>query len=79
MATQKQTPHRSPKAIFSFIRKRDGRVVPFDEARITKAVLKALVETGEGGMDDATKVSDAVVSAMLRRRTPESVPGIEDI
>lgn len=79
MANTKTPQHRSPKAIFSFIRKRDGRVVPFEQVRITNAVLKALVETGEGNMQEAEKVSEAVISAMLRRRTPESVPGIEDI
>ncbi len=79
MAINKPSQHRSPKAIFSFIRKRDGRVVAFDQSRITNAVLKALIESGEGGMPEAEKVSDAVISAMLRRRTPESVPGIEDI
>ena len=78
MATAKTvkpaTQGRSSKAIFSFIRKRDGRIVPFDESRITNAVLKALVITGEGGMPEAEKVCEAVLAAMLRRRTPESVP-----
>ncbi|HDI11475.1 MAG TPA: hypothetical protein ENF77_04035, partial [Candidatus Acetothermia bacterium] len=30
-----------------FVRKRDGRVVPFDPAKITLAITKALQETGE--------------------------------
>lgn len=80
MPPVKTTTHsRSPKAIFSFIRKRDGRIVAFDQNRITNAVLKALVATGEGNGEDAKKISDAVVTAVLKRRTPESVPGIEDI
>lgn len=73
------TNSRSAKAIFSFIRKRDGRIMPFDQNRITNAVLKALVATGEGAVEDAQKISNAVVAATLKRRTPESVPGIEDI
>ncbi len=44
-----------------------------------QAVLKALITTGEGVELDAEKISQAVITAMLRRRTPESVPGIEDI
>lgn len=80
MAPQKTAmSNRSAKAIFSFIRKRDGRIMPFDESRITAAVLKALTHTGEGSMDDAAKISKAVVAALLKRRTPESVPGIEDV
>ena len=70
---------RSKEATFSFIRKRDGRIVPFDDNRIMNAVLKALVITGEGSMEEAEKVSAAVMAALLRRRTPESVPNIEDI
>ncbi len=77
--TAKVVGSRSPKATFSFIRKRDGRIVPFDDGRITNAVLKALVITGEGGMDEAEKVREAVMVAMLRRRTAESVPNIEDV
>ncbi len=82
MATAKITKgagSRSKEATFSFIRKRDGRIVPFDDGRITNAVLKALVITGEGSMEEAEKVSAAVMTALLRRRTPESVPNIEDI
>ena len=79
MGTQKTATSRSPKAIFSFIRKRDGRIVPFDDSRITNAVLKALVVTGEGGMLEAEKICATVLAALLRRRTPESVPNIEDI
>ena len=82
MATAKITKgvsSRSKETTFSFIRKRDGRIVPFDDSRITNAVLKALVITGEGSMEEAEKVSAAVMAALLRRRTPESVPNIEDI
>ncbi len=80
MATPKITAERrSPKTAFSFIRKRDGRIMPFDETRITSAVLKALTKTGEGGIADAEKVASAVLATLLKRRTPESVPGIEDV
>ena len=34
-----------PSAPFSSVRKRDGRVVPFDETRITFATLKAMQAT----------------------------------
>jgi len=42
------------------IRKRDGTVQSFTIEKIESAVLKALFETGEGGVPDAKKVADLV-------------------
>ncbi len=46
------------------IRKRDGRLEPFDAEKITRAILAALVETGEGGPDLAQKVCLEVVATL---------------
>lgn len=40
------------------IRKRDGSIQPFDISKITSAIAKALVETGEGDRADAEAVAE---------------------
>lgn len=47
------------------IQKRDGMIVPFDEKRITHAILKAMSMSDEGSEADAEKVMDDVVDALL--------------
>ncbi len=59
--------------------KRDGRVVSFDEAKITKAVLKAFAETGEGKEVEAKKVTGKVVQLLNRNYKKGNVPEIEEI
>jgi ribonucleoside-diphosphate reductase alpha chain len=63
------------------IRKRDGRIVPFDQTKITNAILKALEATGEGNRRDAHKLSDDVVDRLETEwygRIPD-VEAIQDI
>ncbi|TSD01336.1 MAG: hypothetical protein Athens071426_681, partial [Parcubacteria group bacterium Athens0714_26] len=43
------------------IRKREGQIVPFDQGRITAAVLKAMTAVSEGSPEEAEKISDKVV------------------
>ncbi|MDI6777688.1 MAG: ribonucleoside triphosphate reductase [Patescibacteria group bacterium] len=59
--------------------KRDGRVVAFDEAKITKAVLKAFAETGEGKEKEAKKVTGKVVQLLNKNYKVGYVPEIEEI
>ncbi|MFZ2205780.1 MAG: ATP cone domain-containing protein [Minisyncoccia bacterium] len=65
------------------IQKRDGTVVPFDENRITHAILKAMSMSDEGSEADAEKVMDAVVDALLILKKEYSgkkfVPQVESI
>lgn len=42
------------------IRKRDGSVQPFHISKVESAILKALSETKEGGVEEAKKVADLV-------------------
>ncbi len=63
-----------------FVRKRDGRVVPFDPAKITLAITKALQETGEYEPSLPQRLTEKVV------KTLESLyvglfepPGVEEI
>ena len=41
--------------------KRSGQVVSLDQKKITVAVAKAFVATGEGNLKDAQKVSEKVI------------------
>ena len=59
--------------------KRDGRVVKFEQDKITKAVMKAFAETGEGTEKDAQKVSDKVVQLLNKNYQKGNVPEIEEI
>ncbi len=64
---------------FDKIRKRDGRVLPFDQDKITNAILKAMVATGEGLQSDAKGVSDRVIKELKAKYAPDYVLGIEEI
>jgi len=62
----------------SKIRKRDGRIVNFDQKRITSAILKALTaaEQANGGL--AKGLSDSVVS-LVSERFVGKFPHVEDV
>ena len=62
----------------SKIRNRDGRIVNFDQKRITSAILKALtaVQQSNGGL--AKRLSDSVVS-LVSERFAGKIPHVEDI
>lgn len=67
------------------VKKRDGREVPFDKAKISDAVGRAQAAVGAADPHFAAEVADVVEMALARRasqptdlRTPV-VPGIEEI
>lgn len=65
---------------FTEARKRDGRIVAFDQAKITNAIAKAMNVTGEAkSKEDAEKVSEQVVVALEKKYPKEHVPTIEEI
>lgn len=64
---------------FKLVKKRDGRFTPFDQDRITRAILKALTVTGEGILEDAVRVSDGVMKELRRKYLPGYILGIEEI
>src|SRR3989344_283036 len=65
---------------FTEVRKRDGRIVPFDQSRIVSAISRAMQAIGEGdAKDDAEKVADQVVGTLAKRYPKEHVPTIEEI
>lgn len=59
--------------------KRDGRVLPFEPAKITKAVFKALSATGEGSMSEAKAVTEKVVRMLNKNFKKGYLPEIEEI
>ena len=61
------------------IRKRDGRIVPFEADKITRAVEKAIQAAGGGDIERAVKVSQQVVSILEITCRGLRVPDVEEI
>ena len=67
--------------MFKKIQKRDGKIVNFNQDKITEAILKAGLATGEFKHDRAKQLSDKVVKRAeetINKRTP-SVEQLQDI
>jgi ribonucleoside-diphosphate reductase alpha chain len=62
----------------SKIVKRDGRVVDFDETKITNAIHKALLAVKAGNDKDAKRLSKDVVS-IIDERFAEKIPTVENV
>lgn len=65
---------------FKEVKKRDGRIVPFEQERITEAVRKAMEAAGEGDLPkDSERASDRVVTELNKRYPAGHTPHIEEI
>jgi ribonucleoside-triphosphate reductase len=65
---------------FTQVKKRDGRLVPFERQRISRAVARAMTACGEGDPDrDAGRVAEEVIAEMERRFLPGHIPQVEEI
>lgn len=65
---------------FIQVRKRDGRLVPFERQRISRAVARAMAACGEGDPErDAGRIADAVIAELNRRLPQGHVPQVEEI
>jgi len=62
-----------------FIKKRDGRVVPFTQDRITNAIYRAAVAVGGRDKKTAQILSGQVVSIVDNVYAPDKVPTVEEI
>ncbi|MEM2560063.1 MAG: ribonucleoside triphosphate reductase [Candidatus Bathyarchaeia archaeon] len=62
-----------------YVRKRDGRLEPFDQERITNAIWKAAKAVGGKDKELARRLSDIVVEELKRRFGEDGVPTVEEI
>ncbi|MBN2111346.1 MAG: adenosylcobalamin-dependent ribonucleoside-diphosphate reductase [Methanosarcinaceae archaeon] len=60
------------------IRKRDGRIVAFDAAKISSAIKKAFLAVGEKNGGQIEKISEQTVAA-IDHRFRDLIPGVEDV
>ncbi len=65
--------------IITKVRKRDGRIVDFEQEKITNVISKALTATKQGDGKKAEKLSDRVVNLALHRFKAEEIPTVEQI
>src|SRR3989344_9097194 len=69
----------------SQIRKRDGTTGPFDDSRISNAVLKAMKAAGEGGEKESILVAKSVVKDLEKLAKAQAkgylptVEGVQDL
>ncbi len=61
------------------IRKRDGRIVPFDREKITNAFYKAIEATGSRDRILADSLSTRVVEILDEKYGAEAIPAVEDV
>ncbi len=62
-----------------FVRKRDGKLEPFDQERITNAVWKAAKAVGGKDREQSKRVSDQVMAELKKRFGEDGVPTVEEI
>jgi anaerobic ribonucleoside-triphosphate reductase len=68
------TPQKTTK-----IKKRDGRIVDFDQTKITNAIFKAITATNQGDGKKSKRVSDKVIQILNRRFKKEEIPSVEQV
>jgi uridine kinase len=61
------------------VTKRDGRVVPFTQERITNAIYRAAVAVGGRDKTTAQRLSDQVVMILDNVNPPDKAPSVEEI
>jgi len=64
--------------MFKKIKKRDGRIVKFNQRKITDAIFKAGQETREFGLDTSKKLSDKVLDR-AKEIIRDDIPAVEQI
>ena len=61
------------------IKKRDGRIVDFDQQKITNAIFKAITATNQGDGKKSKKLSDKVAELLDRRFKKDEIPHVEQV
>jgi anaerobic ribonucleoside-triphosphate reductase len=62
-----------------YVRKRDGKLEPFDQERITKAIWKAAKAVGGKNREQAKFISDEVLAELRSRFGEDGCPTVEEI
>ncbi len=62
-----------------YVRKRDGKLEPFDQERITVAIWKAAKAVGGKDREQSKKVSNQVVTELQNRYGDDGCPTVEEI
>ncbi|MEK7599299.1 MAG: ATP cone domain-containing protein [Patescibacteria group bacterium] len=71
---------KATEAVLKEVKKRDGRVVPFDVSRIVRAVTLAMEAVGEGDLkNDPFRVAESVVKELQKKYSSGGIPDIEAI
>lgn len=65
--------------IFSEIRKRDGRIVPFDPEKITDAIFKAAQAVGGSDRDLAVALTNKVNKSLQKKVQNSLIPTVEEV
>lgn len=65
--------------MLQFIRKRDGRLVPFEEQKIAEAVIKAVRAVGGQDVEKALAISHQVVGILEVFYKDERIPTVENV
>lgn len=63
----------------TLIRKRDGRLVPFDEERISTAIWKAAQAVGGEDRERPMYLSTLVIEELKRKFAADVIPAVEDV
>ena len=63
------------------IRKRNGKIVPFDFGKIERVIAKAMAATEEGSEEEAVMVAHQVIADLVRtaRKHKDFMPSVEGI
>jgi len=61
------------------IRKRDGKIVPFDQERITQAIFNAMKAVDLPDRNEAVRCSNEVCSSLVTQFHKRSIPAVEQI
>lgn len=72
-------PYRIDSSPLQSVVKRDGQTVPFDSAKIAKAIERAGQATGEFGLDEAWLIAGQVIKVLKHRFGSVIAPQIEQI
>ncbi|MDQ4100660.1 MAG: adenosylcobalamin-dependent ribonucleoside-diphosphate reductase [Thermoproteota archaeon] len=69
--------NNSKETLIAKIRKRDGRIVNFEQSKISNAIYKALIATGKPDYPLAERLGAKVVQKMIQQ-SEKTIPSVED-